>query len=1173
MGPILPTTIEQNIPNFTGRAWLLPHLLKWLLQSDECLFILKGGPGTGKSMITAWLAGAGPAPNDPEAQVQLRQIRSLVKAVHFCIATSGNTSPRVLAQNMAEQLVRKVPGFGQALAATLSDQIRISTRIDVGHLEDGKVTGVYIEHLDMGGLSDEATFNRILREPLQTLYARGYDESILLLVDALDEAVTYSGKSDAVRLLSKLGDLPKQVRILATTRPDPRVRKLLRPFYEDNSLDLSEDAPLNVADVYTYVYERLAWLEPKNRRRFTEWISQAAGGNFLYAHLVVDDLISQRPNLPSQAPLALPKKLSGLYHEFLNRELGAKDREWFQIYQPILGLIAVAKGMGLNREQIERFTGQDVEWPLRVCKQYLDGDLPDGPFRPFHQSFTDFLLSDEDNLDYHIDAVAMHRKIVDYYWETYQGNWMACDTYGLRHILSHLQGAKLWKRLSEALDDLSLLEAQVLQVGVDALLLGLAEIVVQMGFESQSRQQAKDLLRVLDREAHNLRDWDPQQRPAFLAQQVRNRAVYEGFERIIASADKRLGQLKQPYLALTWRTYRESASMQRSLVVPEFFAMAVDILRDGNVLSGGTDRVLRVWDPQTGRLVSTLPQKHSKSIRDVAVTPDDRYAISASFDETLKVWDLEQEQMVGDLVGHIGAVRAVRVTPDGGYAISASDDATLRVWDISAMLKGGAKTDLVVHSLEKHAQPVWGIAVTLDGRQVVSVSEDGQLIVWDLCTGESVRTFRVKEAGLRSVAVIPGKNQVLVGDKQGVLTVLDLDSGETLATLEGHRSSVFGIAVTMDGMLALSASDDNTLRVWDLERKSLIQTLTGHGARVYDVAASPDGRWAISAATDAMLKIWRLERNPTLPKKPRAAAGHTATVRSLALTADAHTAVSAAQDGTLRVWEVQSGRLRHTLGRVDKGSRHGHGIALLHDGSEVISAAEDTTLRFWDLREGIMKRDTNRSTTPGEPGGRNIVRSLAVTPDGKTVVSAAADGKLTVWDLSSEEIKRTPDGHNGVVRTVTITADGKQAISGGADGTLKIWDMGAVTLTATLAIPGKEGSGCDVRAVTTMPDAHVLASYEDGTLIIWDLATRAIVSKWEGDDESVRGVAVMEDGRRVIVAGINRNVKVLDLTTGEEIAFVALEGSPRSIAFAQKEATILVGDRFGSVYCLHYVEA
>ena len=62
MIPELPKTIADNIKYFTGRTWLLPILLKWFEKSDQRMFILTGGPGTGKSMIMAWLAGRGPSP-------------------------------------------------------------------------------------------------------------------------------------------------------------------------------------------------------------------------------------------------------------------------------------------------------------------------------------------------------------------------------------------------------------------------------------------------------------------------------------------------------------------------------------------------------------------------------------------------------------------------------------------------------------------------------------------------------------------------------------------------------------------------------------------------------------------------------------------------------------------------------------------------------------------------------------------------------------------------------------------------------------------------------------------------------------------------------------------------------------------------------------------------------
>jgi WD40 repeat protein len=66
----------------------------------------------------------------------------------------------------------------------------------------------------------------------------------------------------------------------------------------------------------------------------------------------------------------------------------------------------------------------------------------------------------------------------------------------------------------------------------------------------------------------------------------------------------------------------------------------------------------------------------------IAVTPDGRCTISASYDNTLRVWELETGQSMCILQGHSGGVIAVAITPDGGRAISASDDKSLRVWEL-----------------------------------------------------------------------------------------------------------------------------------------------------------------------------------------------------------------------------------------------------------------------------------------------------------------------------------------------------------------------------------------------------------------------------------------------------------------------------------------------------------
>lgn len=68
--------------------------------------------------------------------------------------------------------------------------------------------------------------------------------------------------------------------------------------------------------------------------------------------------------------------------------------------------------------------------------------------------------------------------------------------------------------------------------------------------------------------------------------------------------------------------------------------------------------------PPGGPLIRTL-KGHTGYVNAVAVTPDGRRAVSASADQTLRVWDLESGQTLRRLEGHAGRVRAVAITPDG----------------------------------------------------------------------------------------------------------------------------------------------------------------------------------------------------------------------------------------------------------------------------------------------------------------------------------------------------------------------------------------------------------------------------------------------------------------------------------------------------------------------------
>ena len=303
----LPRHIAATIANFTGRRWLLPILLTWFEHPHERYFVLTGEPGSGKSLLAAWLMGYGPVPDDPEAKAQLERLRAHVIAGHFCIAASGSTAPKACAENLANQLTRQVEGFANALVASLADRVQIVGEVHAEEIRPGGIaTGVYIGRLNLAALTDETSFDQTLRDPLKNLYASGYDKPMILLIDALDEALTRTGyreESNLARLLAKLEDLPEHVRLLVTTRPDPRV---LKYYWGAKRFDLIRDAPESADDVRLYTDEQLTALTGEQRSMTAKRIADAAEGNFLYAHLVLTDLLPLLPTLANLVALPLP---------------------------------------------------------------------------------------------------------------------------------------------------------------------------------------------------------------------------------------------------------------------------------------------------------------------------------------------------------------------------------------------------------------------------------------------------------------------------------------------------------------------------------------------------------------------------------------------------------------------------------------------------------------------------------------------------------------------------------------------------------------------------------------------------------------------------------------------------------------------------------------------------
>jgi hypothetical protein len=193
--------IAVHSKNFIGRQWVFADIDHWLADhTAPQFFIITGEPGIGKTAIAA----------------QVTQRRELA-AMHFCIARQADTiDPLNFTRSLSRQCTR-IDGFATGFLNDTGTHIQGAVNVRENY---GQAIGVHIEYLIVQSNSATVAFNRTVIAPLKKLYAMGLDQQLLILVDALDEAVQHPGQETIVDLLANAQGLPQQVRFLLTSRPE-----------------------------------------------------------------------------------------------------------------------------------------------------------------------------------------------------------------------------------------------------------------------------------------------------------------------------------------------------------------------------------------------------------------------------------------------------------------------------------------------------------------------------------------------------------------------------------------------------------------------------------------------------------------------------------------------------------------------------------------------------------------------------------------------------------------------------------------------------------------------------------------------------------------------------------------------------------------------------------------
>ncbi len=201
---------------------------------------------------------------------------------------------------------------------------------------------------------------------------------------------------------------------------------------------------------------------------------------------------------------------------------------------------------------------------------------------------------------------------------------------------------------------------------------------------------------------------------------------------------------------------------------------------------------------------------HGGPVKGVAVSADGKHVMTASFDNSVGLWSLQDETKEPIwLEGHEAAANSVLFLPGENRALSAGDDYTAILWD--------AATGNGIATLEGHQGKILDLAATPDGKLAATAGWDGAVGLWDAETGESI------------------------------------------AMLKGHRAPVQAVRFAKDGQQLYSASSDGTVRLWDVAEKSIKRIEVKHGFGINRLVINEAAGWLAYGALDGGVRILDLE--------------------------------------------------------------------------------------------------------------------------------------------------------------------------------------------------------------------------------------------------------------------------------------------------------------------------
>jgi eukaryotic-like serine/threonine-protein kinase len=342
------------------------------------------------------------------------------------------------------------------------------------------------------------------------------------------------------------------------------------------------------------------------------------------------------------------------------------------------------------------------------------------------------------------------------------------------------------------------------------------------------------------------------------------------------------------------------------------------------------------------------PLPHEDEIGQMAFHPDGRHLATASFDGSIRIWNLSNGQLAIPEIVHGGQVYRVQFSPNGQHILAASYNGTARIWDFKT---GKPVGDWMVHSHQIHTA-----RYSPEGRWIVTTGFDREIKLWDARIGAQVpvkMNHPIEEYGVHVAHFVPNRDQLLTASVKGKIRIWTIPDGRLIKQIDSGENYLNEILIDPTGERFVNLGKER-VGIW----------------RIKD--------WKKELQLEQDLVIW-----------------------SGQFSSDDKRLITASQNRNdeARVWDIFSGKLNRSL--EFKGIR-GIGLVANPSSSRWFSIAKDQVFS-WSDQDG-------RSTMPPIQAP-TTVKWVTVDPINQQIAAVTTDKSVHVWSTPkpNSHFKTSPD--------------------------------------------------------------------------------------------------------------------------------------------------------------------